>query len=220
MGARDGAERARRRRKKTSNDAPPPRTVARGSDDEDSEEDVSDEDVRFVRKNAAYASFMTSGSFEETPSGRRRRRDDDDDDAPEAAHGRAMRARAEAEAEEEARKANVPEERKPLALPVKRLDGTVVRDATAPADARLARNGASDWCGQVGTDYGIRRRTTTLVSLARHAHSCRLNLAAQTALFRCFSQVGPSDQNGLKLLLLPGDSQVVQSWLCCAVQTV
>ena len=133
--ARETAPNARRRRKKTSNDAPPPRPVARGSDDEDSEEDVSDEDVRFVRKNAAYASFMTSGSFEETPSGRRRRRDDDDDDAPEAAHGRAMRARAEAEAEEEARKANVPEERKPLALPVKRLDGTVVRDATAPADA-------------------------------------------------------------------------------------
>jgi len=152
MGARDGAERARRRRKKTSNDAPPPRPVARGSDDEDSEEDVSDEDVRFVRKNAAYASFMTSGSFEETPSGRRRRRDDaDDDDAPEAAHGRAMRARAEAEAEEEARKANVPEERKPLALPVKRLDGTVVRDATAPADAPESDgDGDGDDDGQEG----------------------------------------------------------------------
>ena len=42
-------------------------------------------------------------------------------------------------------------------------------------------------------------------------------LQAQIALIRCFSQVGPSDQNGLKLLLLlPGDSQTVQSWLCCA----
>ena len=150
MGARDGAERARRRRKKKSTDAPPPPPVARASDDDDSDGDVSDEDVRFVRKNAAYASFMTSGSFEEAPSGSRRRRDDDDDDAPEAAHGRAMRERAKAEAEEAARKANLPEERKPLALPVKRLDGTVVRDATAPADAPESDGDDDDDDGQEG----------------------------------------------------------------------
>ena len=86
------------------------------------------------------------------------------------------------------------------------LQSRITHRATATADARLARNGVSVWCGQVGTDYGLSRRTTTLVSLARHAHLCRLNFAAQTALICCFSQVGPSDQNELLLLLLPGDS--------------
>ena len=58
---------------------------------------------------------------------------------------------------------------------------------------------------------------TTLVSLARHAHLCRLNLAAQTALIRCFSQVEPSDQNELKQQLLPEGCWELQSGLPCAV---
>ena len=75
----------------------------------------------------------------------------------------------------------------------------------------------SVWCGQVWTDYGLSRRTTTLVSLARHARSCGLNLAAQTALFRCFSQVGNSDflqsaaANGARGLLGPGGGALLRA---------
>ena len=56
------------------------------------------------------------------------------------------------------------------------------------------------------------------MGLARHADSCRLNLAAQTALIRCFSQVGQSDQNGLnsKLMLLPEDRYSRQFRAGCA----
>ena len=75
----------------------------------------------------------------------------------------------------------------------------------------------SVWCGQVWTDYGLSRRTTTLVSLARHAHLCRLNFAAQTALICCFSQVGNSDflqsaaANGARGLLEPGDGALLRA---------
>jgi len=103
---------------------------------------VSDEDVRFVRKNAAYASFMTRGAFgdedddgKDQRGGRSRADDDSDDDALENAHARKIAKRREEEEKERIRRENLPEEEKPLKLPVKRLDGTVVRDATAPTDA-------------------------------------------------------------------------------------
>ena len=64
----------RRRRLGKTNKAPPPRApvVERDAND-DSESDVSDEDVKFVRRNAAYASFIAKGSFEEEEGGKRRR---------------------------------------------------------------------------------------------------------------------------------------------------
>ena len=129
----------RRRRLGKTNKAPPPRApvVERDAND-DSESDVSDEDVKFVRRNAAYASFIAKGSFEEEEGGKRRRagreRDADDDDL-EGAHARALAEKRRKVEEEKKRIANLPDEEKPMRLPVKRLDGTVVRDAVAPPDA-------------------------------------------------------------------------------------
>lgn len=132
------AVKRRRRRDAESNLKPPVRDGSAASEDDDaSEDEVSDEDVRFVRKNAAYASFMTRGAFDDDAAGKDKkgRRADADSDALENAHAAKIAQRREEEERERIRRENLPDEEKPLKLPVKRLDGTVVRDATAPTDA-------------------------------------------------------------------------------------
>lgn len=133
------AVKRRRRRDADSNLKPPTRDGTVASEDKDaSEDEVSDEDVRFVRKNAAYASFMTRGAFDDDDANekdKRGRRADADSDALENAHAAKIAQRREDDERERIRRENLPDEEKPLKLPVKRLDGTVVRDATAPTDA-------------------------------------------------------------------------------------
>lgn len=152
----------RRRRDAESNLKPPTRDGTAASEDDDaSEDEVSDEDVRFVRKNAAYASFMTRGAFDDAAGKDKkgRQRADADSDALENAHAAKIAQRREEEERERIRRENLPDEEKPLKLPVKRLDGTVVRDATAPTDAgsdedeEEADGGADD----DGEDDGGRR---------------------------------------------------------------
>lgn len=131
------AVKRRRRRDADSESKPPMRDGSTGSEGEtESEDEVSDEDVRFVRKNAAYASFMTRGAFDDdVGKDKKGRQRADDSDALENAHAAKIAKQREEEERERIRRENLPDEEKPLKLPVKRLDGTVVRDATAPTDA-------------------------------------------------------------------------------------
>jgi nucleolar complex protein 3 len=150
------AVKRRRRRDADSNVKPPTRDGSAASEDEDEESDeVSDEDVRFVRKNAAYASFMTRGAFDDDDANgkdKRGRRADADSDALENAHAAKIAQRREEEERERIRRENLPDEEKPLKLPVKRLDGTVVRDATAPTDAGSEEDDDAEDGGGGGDD--------------------------------------------------------------------
>lgn len=150
------AVKRRRRRDADSNVKPPTRDGSTASEDEDEEsDDVSDEDVRFVRKNAAYASFMTRGAFDDDDANgkdKRGRRADADSDALENAHAAKIAQRREEEERERIRRENLPDEEKPLKLPVKRLDGTVVRDATAPTDAGSEEDDDAEDGGDGGDD--------------------------------------------------------------------
>lgn len=120
----------RKSRKPTDAPLPPP---------SESESEVDYEDVKFLKKNAAYAKFIAGSKFDTGDGKPRKAAVADEDEAPEVRYERerALKERDERKAilAAERVKRETPEEERPLALPVKRLDGTVVRDAHAPADA-------------------------------------------------------------------------------------
>lgn len=152
--------------------APAPAARDAGANESESEsDDISDDDVNFVRKNAAYASFLSSGRFaaEEKAKGRRAKRAEDaeDGDDVEAKHARALAVKRKAEEMEKARKAALPVEDRPLALPVKKLDGTVVREATRAADAPESDEEA----GGIGAGDDDERGRWTDVGGGEHAQS-------------------------------------------------